>query len=47
MLVTVGVLGEFWVEFKQYGAESEFSRASASARDVLNAKAAEVHSLLP
>jgi hypothetical protein len=39
LLVTVGVLGEFWVEFKQYGAESNFSRASAASRDELNAKA--------
>ncbi len=41
LLVTFGVLGEFWIEFKQYGEEGEFSRASASARADLNAKAAE------
>jgi hypothetical protein len=33
LLVTVGVLGEFWVEFKQYGAENVLSRASASAME--------------
>jgi hypothetical protein len=41
LLVTVGVAGEFVIEYKQNGAESDFSRASAAARDELNAKAAE------
>lgn len=41
LLVTVGVLGEFWIEFKQYGTESEFSRASAAERDELNSKTAD------
>lgn len=41
LLVTVGVAGEFIVEFEQYGAENKLSRASASARDELNAKAAQ------
>jgi hypothetical protein len=41
LLVTVGVLGEFWVEFKQYGAEKEFSRVSESERDSLKARTAQ------
>jgi len=45
LLVTVGVLGEFWIEFKQYGAESNFSRASAAARDELNARTAEAEKI--
>jgi hypothetical protein len=45
LLVTVGVLGEFWVEFKQYGAESDLSRASASARDELNVQTSENNKL--
>jgi hypothetical protein len=43
LLVTVGVLGEFWIEFRQYGAENNLSRASASARDTLNAQTAEAN----
>jgi hypothetical protein len=34
-------LGEFWVEFKQYGAEKQFSRISASERDSLKARTAQ------
>jgi hypothetical protein len=45
LLVTVGVLGEFWIEFKQYGVESEFSRASAAERDGLNARTAEAEKI--
>ena len=45
ILVTVGVLGEFWVEFKQYGAESDLSRASAAERDGLNARTAEAEKI--
>lgn len=41
LLVTIGVLGEFWVEFEQYGAENNFSRASASERDNLKARTAQ------
>jgi len=29
ILVTVGVLGEFWVEFRQYGSEGKLARESA------------------
>src|ERR1700692_4824837 len=38
LLVTVDVAGEFVIEYKQNGAESDFSRASASVRDHLNAE---------
>jgi hypothetical protein len=45
LLVTIGVLGEFWIEFKQYGAEKEFSRASASERDKLKARTAQAEAI--
>jgi hypothetical protein len=40
LLVTIGVAGEFVVEYEQTGAESDLSRASAEARENLNAEAA-------
>jgi hypothetical protein len=45
LLVTVGVLGEFWIEFKQYRAEKEFSRASASERDDLKVRTTQAEAV--
>lgn len=43
ILVTVGVAGEFWIEYEQYGAENSLTRATAAERDKLNGETAQAN----
>ena len=43
LLVTIGVAGEFWIEYRQYAAENDLTRATSAERDRLRNETANAN----